>query len=66
MHTLNIALNDDFDGGGLFYAKPVADQDYSNDDRPDIAEEYQNYNWTNGLKVKHLSTETSYCCMCAY
>ena len=51
MHTLNIALNDDYEGGGLFYAKPVAGQEFDSDDRPDIAHEYQNYNWTNDLKV---------------
>jgi len=54
MHTLNIALNDDFDGGGLFYAKPVADQEFDSDDRPNIDDDYMNYNWTNGIKVNHL------------
>ncbi|EJK46818.1 hypothetical protein THAOC_34497 [Thalassiosira oceanica] len=36
MHTLNIALNDDFEGGGLFYAKPVADQEFDRENTSEL------------------------------
>lgn len=56
MHTLNIALNADFEGGGLFYVKPPADQEEeSHDDRPDIPIEYKNYEWLNELKRGNTS-----------
>mmetsp|Transcript_3406 Transcript_3406/g.8660 ORF Transcript_3406/g.8660 Transcript_3406/m.8660 type:complete len:199 (+) Transcript_3406:597-1193(+) len=56
MHTLNIALNDDFEGGSLFYIKPPADQEgEAEDDRPDIPEQYKNYDWINSLKRKNTS-----------
>ena len=56
MHTLNIALNDDFEGGSLLYIKPPADQDgEAEDDRPDIPEQYKNYDWINSLKRKNTS-----------
>ena len=61
MHTLNIALNDDFEGGGLFYVKPqVALQDEEeilaqNDSRPLISEDYRTYDWLNGVRRKNTS-----------
>ena len=55
MHTLNIALNDDFEGGGLFYIKPTIEQEESEDDRPDISDEYKNYQWLNGLKRENTT-----------
>lgn len=56
MHTLNIALNDDFEGGGLFYVKPPALQkEMANDDRPEIPESYRNYDWLNNLKRENTS-----------
>jgi len=67
MHTLNIALNHDFEGGGLFYVKPPADQeifaDYDtateeeeeDDERPDIPWEYKEYSWLNRLKRENTS-----------
>jgi hypothetical protein len=36
VHTLNIALNDDFVGGGLFYVKPPMQEIKSSDGRPDL------------------------------
>ena len=55
MHTLNIALNDDFEGGGLFYVKPPIEQEESEDDRPDISDEYKNYQWLNTLKRENTT-----------
>ncbi len=61
MHTLNIALNDDFVGGGLFYVKPeVALQDEEemlqhNDSRPLISMEYRTYDWLNNVKRQNTS-----------
>lgn len=61
MHTLNIALNDDFHGGGLFYVKPeLAIQGeeetlfhiYS---RPLISDQYCTYDWLNSIKRKNTS-----------
>ena len=46
MHSVNIALNDDFEGGGLFYVKPSAIQDEGTEyGRPDISDEYRDYDW---------------------
>jgi hypothetical protein len=61
MHTLNIALNDDFVGGGLLYVKPeVALQDEEeillhNDSRPLISESYRSYDWLNNVKRENTS-----------
>ena len=58
MHTLNIALNDDFRGGGLFYVKPPADQEEDlEDDRPVVADEYLTYDWLNNLKRENTSAD---------
>mmetsp|Transcript_20349 Transcript_20349/g.44215 ORF Transcript_20349/g.44215 Transcript_20349/m.44215 type:complete len:367 (-) Transcript_20349:164-1264(-) len=56
MHTLNIALNDDFEGGGLFYVKPPERQPpQSNADRPNIYGRYKNYEFINNLKRQNTS-----------
>ncbi|KAL7438867.1 hypothetical protein ACHAXH_004978 [Discostella pseudostelligera] len=61
MHTLNIALNDDFVGGGLMYVKPeVAIQDpealmHHNDSRPLISDDYRSYDWLNNVKRQNTS-----------
>jgi len=56
MHTLNIALNHNFQGGGLFYVKPPSDQEEETyDDRPDIPLRYKNYNWLNTVERKNTS-----------
>jgi hypothetical protein len=56
MHTLNIALNDDYTGGGLLYVRPPAllgfDED---DDRPNIPSEYQDYRWLKGVRRRNTS-----------
>lgn len=56
MHTLNIALNDDFEGGGLLYVRPPALQmEADSDGRPDIPDEYKNYDWLNAIKRENTS-----------
>ena len=56
MHTLNIALNDDFEGGGLFWVKPPAHQEEeAPDGRPEIPLEYRNYDWLNNVKRENTS-----------
>lgn len=55
MHTLNIALNHDFEGGGLFYVKPPTGQEESPDHRPDIPHGYKSYGWLNNLKRENTS-----------
>lgn len=56
MHTLNIALNDDFEGGGLFWVKPPAHQEeVASDGRPEIPLEYRNYDWLNNVKRENTS-----------
>ena len=59
MHTLNIALNDDFKGGGIFYVKPPANQQqYESeveDGRPQISNEYMSYEWLNNIKRQNTS-----------
>ena len=47
MHTVNIALNDDFTGGGLFYVKPSWYKDLLH---PDVPTQYRNYSWVNSLQ----------------
>lgn len=54
--TLNIALNDDFEGGGLFYVKPpMQDLSESMDDRPDLKEQMTTYDWANTVKRENTS-----------
>lgn len=54
--TLNIALNDDFEGGGLFYVKPpMQDVALSNDGRPDLKREMMSYDWANTVKRENTS-----------
>mmetsp|Transcript_3776 Transcript_3776/g.8342 ORF Transcript_3776/g.8342 Transcript_3776/m.8342 type:complete len:378 (+) Transcript_3776:217-1350(+) len=56
MHTLNIELSDDYEGGGWFYVKPSAIQEFeAADGRPDIKEEYRNYEWTNEVRRKNTT-----------
>lgn len=57
LHTLNIALNHDYEGGGWFYIKPSPYQELNAlDGRPDIKEEYRSYEWTNNVRREN-STE---------
>ncbi len=54
--TLNIALNDDFEGGGLFYVKPpMQDLSESEDARPDLKHEMTTYEWANTVKRENTS-----------
>mmetsp|Transcript_17459 Transcript_17459/g.37725 ORF Transcript_17459/g.37725 Transcript_17459/m.37725 type:complete len:203 (-) Transcript_17459:154-762(-) len=60
MHTLNIALNDGFEGGGFFYVKPPVpvlhvEREETDDGRPVVPEEYTNYDWLNSLKRENTS-----------
>jgi hypothetical protein len=56
MYSVNIALNDDFKGGGLFYLKPSANQDGKTDDgRPVISDEYRDYDWLSSQKRQNSS-----------
>jgi hypothetical protein len=56
VHTLNIALNDDFEGGGLFYVKPpMQDVTLSDDGRPDLKPEMMSYDWVNTVKRENTS-----------
>ncbi len=56
MHSVNIALNDDFEGGGLFYVKPPAIQDEEAvDGRPIISDEYRDYDWLSRQKRQNAS-----------
>lgn len=49
MNTVNIELNDDFVGGGLFYIKPSAETG-------EIADEYYaGYEWTNTVKRENTT-----------
>ena len=52
MHTVNIALNDDFNGGGLFYVKPSWYKDLLH---PDVPTQYRNYSWVNSLQRENTS-----------
>ena len=63
MHTLNIALNDGFEGGGFFYVKPpVPDVEREEEDYGYhlIPEEYFNYDWLNSLKRENTSNLVSF------
>jgi len=56
MHTLNIALNDDFTGGGLFYVCPPAQQQEETEDgRPNIPYEELTYDWLNNVKRENTT-----------
>ena len=56
MHSVNIALNDDFEGGGLFYVKPPVIQDEETvDGRPIISDEYKDYDWLSRQKRQNAS-----------
>ena len=56
MHSVNIALNDDFEGGGLFYVKPPVIQDGETvDGRPIISDEYRDYDWLSRQKRQNAS-----------
>ncbi len=56
MYSVNIALNDDFEGGGLFYLKPPAIQDEETEDgRPFISNEYRDYDWLSRQKRQNAS-----------
>lgn len=53
--TLNIALNDDFEGGGLFYVKPKMQEITSPDGRPNIYSYYSTYDWANTVQRGNTS-----------
>ena len=54
--TLNIALNDDFEGGGLFYVKPpMQDLSLSKDERPELKPNMSTYDWANTVKRENTS-----------
>jgi len=54
--TLNIALNDDFEGGGLFYVKPpMQDVALSEDGRPELKPKMTTYEWANTVKRENTS-----------
>jgi len=55
MHTLNIALNDDYNGGGLLYIRPSIDAIVEEDGRPQILEQYTTYNWLNSVKRQNTT-----------
>ena len=56
MHSVNIALNDDFEGGGLFYVKPPVIQDEETvDGRPIISDDYKDYDWLSRQKRQNAS-----------
>eukprot|EP00534_Pseudo-nitzschia_fraudulenta_P013196 CAMPEP_0201220050 /NCGR_PEP_ID=MMETSP0851-20130426/191390_1 /ASSEMBLY_ACC=CAM_ASM_000631 /TAXON_ID=183588 /ORGANISM="Pseudo-nitzschia fraudulenta, Strain WWA7" /LENGTH=277 /DNA_ID=CAMNT_0047509751 /DNA_START=138 /DNA_END=971 /DNA_ORIENTATION=+ len=68
MHTVNIALNDDFSGGGLFYVKPTyaenpdwsrtGDNFYSGMDQdgiPILQDHQYDYEWVNSLEHKNTT-----------
>jgi hypothetical protein len=50
MHSVNIALNTNYIGGGLFYLKPPANQRPDEDGRPYIPAEYRSYEWLRRQK----------------
>lgn len=50
MHSVNIALNTNYVGGGLFYLKPPANQRPDEDGRPYIPAEYRSYEWLRQQK----------------
>ena len=51
MHSVNIALNTDYIGGGLFYLKPPANERPNDEDgRPYIPAEYFSYEWLRRQK----------------
>jgi len=48
MNTVNIELSDDYEGGGLFYMKPLADTG-------EIQSYYNGYEWTDSVKRENTS-----------
>ena len=50
MNTVNISLNDDYVGGGLFYLKPKrgASSDY-------VPEEYEEYDWIDTVTKENAT-----------
>lgn len=71
LNTVNIALNDDFEGGGLFYVKPSYEDnpdwllnttitDYlfkgpANNGLPDVPYDNTSYEWVDGLNRQNSS-----------
>ena len=55
VYTLNIALNDNFEGGGLFYVRPHMQDIVSEDGRPELKPEKTRYDWTNTIKRENIS-----------
>lgn len=69
VHTVNIALNDDFTGGGVFYVKPTFEVnptwDYDQEENffvgelgdgvPDLDVQYMTYDWVNSLNGTNTS-----------
>ena len=56
MHTLNIALNDNYNGGGLLYIRPSIDAKVDEEDgRPQILDQYTTYNWLNNVKRQNTT-----------
>eukprot|EP00986_Skeletonema_menzelii_P008375 scaffold3508_cov149-Skeletonema_menzelii.AAC.10 len=54
--TLNIALNDNFEGGGLFYVKPpMQDLSKAEDGRPELNPKMMTYEWANTVKRENTS-----------
>jgi hypothetical protein len=50
MHSVNIALNTNYVGGGLFYLKPPANEKPADDGRPYIPAKYRSYEWLQQQK----------------
>ena len=48
MNTVNIELSDSYEGGGLFYMKPLADTG-------EIQSYYNGYEWTDSVKRENTS-----------
>jgi hypothetical protein len=57
MYSVNIALNDDFEGGGLFYLKPpsILQNNETKDGRPVIPDKYRDYDWLSRQKRQNAS-----------
>ena len=57
MFTVNLFLNDDYDGGGLFYVRPpigLGYQEYA-PSIPSIPVEWQNYDWLANVKRENTT-----------
>ena len=57
LHTLNIALNDDYEGGGLFYVRPRADLQHLADSRPFVSDKYKSYDGIDRLRSGRNGTD---------